>query len=154
MKNCPNCNFENPDESSFCTNCGAPLNGQPAYQPQYEPAPNPYDHTDDIEEADIRSNKLFAMCCYLLGPVGVIIGLLAARDSRFLRFHIRQSLGFVILNVILSLVMGLLVWTILVPIAGGVLMAILLVVRAAAFVDAARGKAVDAWLLRSFSFLK
>ena len=94
------------------------------------------------------------MCCYLLGPVGVIIGLLAARDSRFLRFHIRQSLGFVILNVILSLVMGLLVWTILVPIAGGVLMAILLVVRAAAFMDAARGKAVDAWLLRSFSFLK
>ena len=66
----------------------------------------------------------------------------------------RQSLGFMLLNVVLLLASVLLSWTIVVPLIGGVFLAIFLVVRILAFVDAAKGKAVDAWLLRSFSFLK
>ncbi len=46
---CPNCGFQNSDDSRFCAGCGAPINGaaepqaqtqnyQQTYQPQYQPA--------------------------------------------------------------------------------------------------------------------
>ncbi len=152
MKNCPNCNAENEDNSAFCCNCGAPMNGQPAYCPPVKP--NPWDHTADYDADDIADTKLFAMCCYLLSVPGILVALLARPKSRYLEYHIRLSLKFMILNIILGLIMGLLAWTVVVPIAGAVCMAILLVLRAIVFVDVCRGKAADPWLIRSIPFLK
>ena len=151
MRNCPNCNFPNPDESAFCTNCGAPLNGQPAYQPTF--VPNPYDHTGDFDEKDIKDNKLFAMCGYLFSVGGILLALLAAKDSPYTMFHVRQALKFAVLNLLITLAMGVLAFTFVVPAAGIVLLVMLLVVRFVAFVNVCKGKAIEPWLVRSMSFL-
>lgn len=152
MKTCPNCGTENNDNSAFCSNCGAPMNGQPAYQPPVKPSP--WDHTAEFDEKDISENKIFALSCYALSVPGILIALLASPKSPYTAFHVREALKFVILNVVLGLVAGLLAWTVLAPIAAGILAVILLVVRAISFVDVCRGKALEPWLIRHLSFLK
>ncbi len=151
MKNCPNCNAANDDSAAFCSNCNAPLNGQPVYRPSV--TANPWDHTADYDKQDIADTKIFALCCYLLSVPGILISLLARPKSRYLEYHIRLSLKFMLLNVALGLVMGALAWTVVVPIAGAILMAVLLVLRVIAIIDVCQGKAVDPWLIRNIPFL-
>ena len=153
MKTCPNCHFENPDESAFCSNCGAPMNGQPAYQPPCQPMPKPWDHTEDYEEEDILSHRLLALSCYVLGIPGILIALLAGKESQYLQFHIQEALKFSIVDVILGFLGILLCWTFVVPIAAGVLLAILLISRAIAIVDVCRNKVMEPFLIRSLKFL-
>ena len=152
MKNCPICNAPNEENAAFCANCGAPLNGQAGYQPPYQVSP--WDHTAEFSPEDISKNKIFAMSCYLLSALGILIALLAGQKSEYSMFHVRQALKFTIVDILLGIVMALLFWTILVPIVGGILMLVLLVVRIIAFFDVCRGRAVEPWLIRSLSFLK
>ena len=153
MKNCPNCHAENPDEAGFCASCGAPMNGQPAYQPYTEPAISPFDHTKDYEAEDIAKNKVLAMCSYLLSLPGVLLALLAGRDSQYNLFHVRQALKITVLEVLMGLFSALLCWTIVVPVVCGILLVILLVLRIIAFVTVCQGKATEVWLIRSLKFL-
>ena len=153
MRNCPNCNFENPEESAFCSRCGAPMNGQPAYQPQYQPIPSPWDHTKDYDEQDIHENKLYAMSCYLLSVVGILISLFAAPDSAYVKFHIHQAMKLTILEMLVGLLSAILCFTVIVPIAGAVLELILVIVQLVAFADVCRNKAVEPWLARNMKFL-
>lgn len=153
MKTCPNCHFESPDEAAFCPKCGAPMDGQPAYQPEFVPKVNPYDHTKDFEAQDIADGKLYALSCYLLSVAGILIALIGAKDSPYVRFHLRNSLKIILCNAALALVSALLCWTIVVPIAGAVFMAILFVVRLVAVVDVCKNQAIEPWLIRSLKFL-
>ena len=154
MKTCPNCHAELDDSNAFCSNCGAPLNGQPQYQPPMEPIINPYDHTEDYEETDIQANRLYAMLCYLLGPVGVIIALLAGSGSAYLKFQMRNALRFIVLEAVTLVLTLVLCWTFVVPILGGIGMALILVAKVIAFVEVCRSKVMDPWLIRSISFLQ
>lgn len=66
-----------------------------AYYGQYNAqnrntAPN--DHTAEFGTEDIAGNKIFAVVVYLMGIVGIIIALLAAKSSRYVLFHVRQAL--------------------------------------------------------------
>ena len=105
-----------------------PPYGMPYRQPYAVPIPDPADHTAEFDPADIRENKLYAILIYLTSFVGIVIGLLAAKDSAFVKFHVRQAVKLMICELLLTLIVAFLFWTIIVPIAGGICLVILGVV--------------------------
>ncbi len=184
MKVCPNCHNAVDDNVTFCPNCGANVGAQqpqqqrpqqqqyqqpqqqysqPQYQqyqqqyqqrPQYASIPNPYDHTSQFTAEDVSANKLPALLVYALGAVGIVIALLAGKDSEFAKFHARQGMKIVLLETVLAVATAVLFWTLLVPLAGSVCIVILLVVRIICFCQVCSGKAVEPPIVRSFTFLK
>lgn len=169
MKVCPICHSQNGDDSYYCTMCGnrlpddiQPMPYQPqaqqtSYQMPYQqpiPVYNPYDHTAEFEAQDVAKNKLYAMVMYLLSVVGILIALLGAKDSAYVQFHLRQSLKFVIVETLLGLLAGLLFFTIIVPIAAGVALAVVEVIRFITFFQVCGGKAKEPAIIRSLGFLK
>ena len=174
MKNCPKCNSLLQNEAMFCTNCGTPIQQPQQAQNQYNAQPNnaqmpnqppyvqqvtaydPYDHTADFDENDVRENKTFALLMYLTSIIGVIIALLVnkTQDSAYLKFHIKQVLNIFIIETLVSVLSALLCWTCIAPFAGAVCVIILLVVTAICFVKTAQNKSIEAPIIRSFKFLK
>lgn len=138
--------------------------GQGGYAPYQNGPQNPYppmppvyasnDHTADFDQEDISKNKVTAMAAYLLGTLGIIISLLAASDSPYASFHSRQALKLEIVAVLLGICSLVLCWTIVVPIAGFICMAIVFVVRIICFFQVCSGKAKDAAIIGSLPFLK
>ena len=167
MKNCPNCHNQAKEDALFCPVCGTMLDVVPQPDPDYfqmknQPAPvtipvvkvpDTYDHTDDFSTDDIRESKLSCMCVYLLDFVGVIIALLMYPNSKFTKFHIRQSLKFTVLEVLIALASVLLCWTFIVPIAGMIALVVLSVLKLICFADVCKGQAKDAPIIRNIKFL-
>ena len=161
MKICPNCAAQCSDENRFCTICGTQLPEAPqaaptAFPTYYQPAApmaDPYDRTHEFEEADIHGNKLYAMAIYLLGLAGVFIALLGAKESAYVQFHVKQMLKFSIVELLLGICAAVLFFTILVPIAAGVCLTILEVIRIIAFFQVCGNKAKEPAIIRSLGFL-
>ncbi|HJD21119.1 MAG TPA: zinc ribbon domain-containing protein [Candidatus Gemmiger faecigallinarum] len=181
MKHCPHCGNQIKDEAAFCPYCGSRFEqpgsvGDSAQgQPQsgtpggYPPQPNvvmvaPYDHTREYAAQDVSDNKVFCMVIYLMGVIGVIIGVLASHDSPYVRFHVRQALKCTVLEALLALCLiaaallcvtvVLLPLGILAALVVAVMYVILLVVRVICFVEICMGKAVEPPIVRSLGFLK
>ena len=180
---CPKCGSEMPDDSAFCTRCGAslhtgtqenqnsqggPQQGNPqgnngAYygnpqmnngMPYGQPYVDPKDHSAEFDGKDIAEHKLFAMLPYLLGILGTIVALLVAKDSPYVGFHVREGIRILVLEVLLGLITVVFCWTVVVPIAAAVCFIILLVVRIISFVNVCNGKAKEAAIVSNFGFLK
>ena len=170
---CPKCGSEMPDDSTFCTRCGASLhtgtqenqnsqgtpygygnpqmnNGMPYGQPYVDPK----DHSTEFDGKDIAEHKLFAMLPYLLGILGTIVALLVAKDSPYVGFHVREGIRILVSEVLLGLITVVFCWTVVVPIAAAVCFIILLVVRIISFVNVCNGKAKEAVIVSNFGFLK
>ncbi len=128
----------------------APQYGQ--YQ-QYA-APDPYDHTSEFDAADISENKVVCMLLYLLGVPGVIIALLSQQDSAYVKFHLRWALRFLVVEILLTVIAAVFVWTFIVPIAASVCVVIVFVLKVIAFFQICSGKAKDPAIIRSLGFLK
>ncbi len=126
------------------------MNGGMAQQSYYDPK----DHTAEYSQKDISDNKVMAMVPYLLGTIGVIIALLASRESPYTYFHVRQSLKITVCSALVGIISALLFWTVLVPIAGGICMVILIVVRIISFFQVCSGTAKEAAIIGSFNFLR
>ena len=181
MKTCPVCNAQLQDNAQFCTNCGsrfeqpgaqqaqpqqeqaqqqaAPQQPYGQQQPPYGYAPvyapvNPWDHTAEFDAQDISDNKLFAILPYLLSVMGLIIALLAARDSKFTWFHIRQAVKLMVCQVLLGIIAAVLAITIVIPIAAGICIIILEVINIICFFNTCAGKAKEAPIVRGLGFLK
>lgn len=154
MKLCPKCNMQLEDSAAFCPNCGTQFipNATVTHQP-YVPV-DTSDHTTEFDYADIAENKLYAAICYLLSAFGIIIALLAAKDSPFVKFHVRQSLKLTICALLVALISVVLFFTIIVPLAAGVCAVILAVVEIICFFRALSGRAVEAPIVKGLSFLK
>ena len=163
MKICPSCHAQVEDSASFCNLCGAPLGEaapqsnvpayapQPGYQAGFQP---PFDHTAEFDPKEISDNKIFAAMCYIMGALGAIIALLAARESGFVMFHVRQSLKLAVVDILLGILSVVFFWTILIPIAGGILAFILLIVRIISLFQVFCGKAKEPAIIRSLKFLR
>ena len=181
---CPKCGSKMPDDSAFCTRCGASLHtgtqenqnsqgtpygyGNPqgnngAYygnpqmnngMPYGQPYVDPKDHSAEFDGKDIADHKLFAMLPYLLGILGTIVALLVAKDSPYVGFHVREGIRILVSEVLLGLITVVLCWTVVVPIAAAVCFIILLVVRIISFVNVCNGKAKEAAIVSNFGFLK
>lgn len=134
-----------------------PPQGNPV-PPQYNTAPvvNPYDHTAEFDPNDVHDNKIFAILCYLTGLVGIVVALLARSsvNSPYLSFHIKQALKIAITTTLVSILTVLLCWTCIVPVAGGVCVAILEVVSIICFFQTCSNKSIEAPIVRSLPFLK
>lgn len=94
------------------------------------------------------------MASYILGFVGIVIALLAAQDSKFAMFHARESLKLQVANSLVLILMVVLSWTVIVPIAGLVAFAVILVVTVICFFRAAKGQAKTAPIVGSLKLFK
>lgn len=155
----------------FCTTCGAQwtppvpqpgmqggYQGQGGYQDQGGYAYGagyamPYDHTAEFTQQDIHDNKVFCLCMYLMGVVGVIIAMLGSHDSPYTAFHVRQSLKITVAQTLTGVASLLLCWTIVVPLAGVCFIGVLSVVRIICFFRICNGKAIEPPIVRSIGFL-
>lgn len=179
MKTCKQCGAELNDNVLFCTKCGTKMEEQEAnanfafqgqgnqqnmgggyvntnpnpYQ-QYAMPIDPYDHTAEFDPKDISDNKVLAMLVYLMGPVGIIIALLASNTSKYTAFHVRQALKFQVISILAGLVTLILFWTIIVPVAVGILSIALWVCKIIAFFSICKGKACEPHIIRKFNFLR
>lgn len=149
MKNCVKCNAPIEDDAVFCPVCGAAQTAGQAAAAQ-----DPFDHTAEFDAKDISDNKVISMLVYLLGPIGIIIALLASNTSKYAAFHVRQSLKFTVVEILLSICTALLFWTIIVPIAAGGFAIFLMVVKIICFFQICKGQAKEPVFIRSLGFLR
>ena len=133
-----------------------PMPGQGAPYQQYAQAPvfDPYDHTAEFSPKDISDNKVIAILVYLMGTIGVIIALLASKESPYVAFHLRQGLKFLVVEVLVGIVSAVLFFTLIVPIAGGIFLIVLWVIKIICFFQICCGKAKEPAIIRSLGFLK
>ena len=118
MKTCNNCGAQVEDVAKFCPECGFKFG---AIAEPRAAVTDIYDHTSEFSPEDIANNKLYAILMYCVSLMGIIIGLLAAGDSPYVRFHVKQSLKLFICEVLLGLITAALFWTVIVGIVGGIL---------------------------------
>ena len=133
-----------------------PMPGQGAPYQQYAQAPvfDPYDHTAEYSPKDISDNKVIAILVYLMGTIGIIIALLASKESPYVAFHLRQGLKFLAVEVLVGIVSAVLFFTVIVPIAGGIFLIVLWVIKIICFFQICSGKAKEPAIIRSLGFLK
>ena len=164
MKICPNCHAQLDDSSIFCTSCGTQFGAVPPQQnaippqqnavppqPAFAPAYDPYDHTAEFDPKDISDNKVFAMICYLMGFIGIIVALLATNSSKYAMFNVRQALKIEVASIlsIFVLIIPFLGW-----IAFPILQGIIWVIKIISFFQICSGKAKEPAIIRSFGFLR
>lgn len=171
MKTCPNCHAQLDDNAIFCTACGTQFGAVPPQQnaippqqnaippqqnavppqPAFAPAYDPYDHTAEFDTKDISDNKVFAMICYLMGFIGIIVALLATNSSKYAMFHVRQALKIEVASIlsIFVLIIPFLGW-----IAFPILQGIIWVIKIISFFQICSGKAKEPAIIRSFGFLR
>ena len=156
MKVCTKCGASLEDSAAFCNVCGQPMGAAaPGATPVYAaPAFDPYDHTSEFEVKDISDNKVIAMLVYLLGVAGIIIALLASSTSAYVAFHVRQSLKFLVVEVLTALVSAVLCWTIIVPFAAGIFLFVLGICKIICFFSICKGHAKEAPIICKFAFLR
>jgi len=145
---CPGCGKEVPEGFAFCPECGSSVTGA-AKKPV-----NIYDHTEEFDAADVSENKCYALLGYLLGIAGIVVALLAGKNSPFLQFHIRQIIKFTIVTAILGIIAGVLCWTVVIPIAAGICLAIVFILKIISFVRICNGKSIEPAIIRDLGFLK
>lgn len=162
---CPKCGAQVNDNSSFCTSCGnsigggnpqmgAPMGNPQMGMPQQVYYVNPTDHTAEFDAKDISDNKVMAMMPYLMGTIGIIIALLASRESAYAYFHVRQALKLTVVTTLLGIISGILLWTFIVPLVGAICVVIVFVIRIICFFQVCGGKAKEPAIISSLGFLK
>ena len=107
---------------------------------------------DAADHVLVNSTK--SMVGHLLGAAGVIIALLGSQSSPYAGFHVRQSLKFTVVDILLGIISAVLFWTFLIPVACGICYAVLFVVRIICFFSICKGQAKEPPIIRSLGFLR
>ena len=112
---------------------------------------DPYDHTAEFDPKDISDNKVFAMLCYLMDFIGIIVALLATHSSKYTMFHVRQALKITVVSIlsVFVLIIPFLGW-----IAFPILQGIIWVIKIISFFQICSGKSKEPAIIRSFGFLR
>ncbi len=153
MLTCKQCGAQLEDGANNCTNCGAPVEA-PAQQNQpvdlsekFNELNNTADTTAEYDAQDIEKNKIMAVLAYIL----FFIPLLAAKDSKFARFHANQGLVLFLGGLISSVVAVIpVIGWIIAPIAG----LAVTVLAVLGIINALNGKAKELPLIGKFRILK
>ena len=113
----------------------------------------PFDHTSEFTQEDIHENKVFCLAIYVMGVVGIIIAMIGSRESPYTAFHVRQALKLTVIEAVTGIASAALFWTVIVPIAGGIFLTILFVIRIICFVRICKGLAIEPPIVRGIGFL-
>lgn len=150
MKTCPKCGNQLDDSMKFCNNCGSPVDDAKAATPATT-TNFVGDHTAEFSAEEVSKNKVFALVCYCFSVLGVVLAMLACKDSEYVMFHARNSLK-------ISVCMALVAFANIVPFLGtlvcGVCEIILTVCIIICFVNTAKGLSKDAPIVGGFGFLR
>ena len=150
MAFCSKCGSEVPEGTAFCPSCGAQV-GAGVSASVMVPE---WDHTAEFTPEDVSNGKLFAMLSYLTGLLGIVLTYLGAKDSAYAMFHAKEALKINVCMILVGLASGLLSWTCIVPIAGGIAICILTVLCFIGFFSVCKGNAKELPILRGMAFLK
>ena len=153
MLTCKQCGTQVEDGVMNCTNCGAPIEA-PVQQNQpidlsekFNEFNNTADTTAEYDAQDIEKNKVMAVLAYIL----FFIPLLAAKDSKFARFHANQGLVLFLGGIIASVVAVIpVIGWIIAPIAG----LVITVLAVIGIINALNGKAKELPVIGKFKILK
>ncbi len=153
MLTCKQCGTQIEEGVKHCTNCGAPIEA-PVQQNQpidlsekFNEFNNTADTTSEYDAQDIEKNKVMAVLAYIL----FFIPLLAAKDSKFARFHTNQGLVLFLGGIIASVaaVIPVIGW-IVAPIAG----LVITVLAVIGIINALNGRAKELPVIGKFKILK
>ena len=153
MLTCKQCGTQVEDGVMNCTNCGAPIES-PVQQNQpvdlsakFNEFNNTADTTSEYDAQDIEKNKVMAVLAYIL----FFIPLLAAKDSKFARFHTNQGLVLFLGGIIASVVAAIpVIGWIIAPIAG----LVITVLAVIGIINALNGRAKELPVIGKFKILK
>lgn len=115
MAFCSKCGSKIPADVQFCTNCGTPCEAAPV-------------NTAPAADPDIQKNKALAVLCYIGGFL--LVPLIAAHDSPYVRFHLNNGLWLLICYLICACV----------PFVGWAAVVVLFVFNIIGIVRCAQGK--------------
>ena len=140
---CPKCGTQIPENDHYCPTCGEPVISASS-------VPDESDHTAMFEEEDIRRTNILSALCYL-SFLFVILGLLIEPNSKFLRYHINQSIILYIFGILCGLVaiIPFLGW--IAAVIGSVACVVFMVMG---ILRAFKGQAKDLPIIGSLKFLK
>ena len=153
MLTCKQCGTQVEDGVMNCTNCGASIEA-PVQQNQpvdlsekFNEFNNTADTTSEYDAQDIEKNKVMAVLAYIL----FFIPLLAAKDSKFARFHTNQGLVLFLGGIIASVVAVIpVIGWIVAPIAG----LVITVLAVIGIINALNGRAKELPVIGKFNILK
>ena len=153
MLTCKQCGTQVEDGVMNCTNCGAPIEA-PVQQNQpidlsekFNEFNNTADTTAEYDAQDIEKNKVMAVLAYIL----FFIPLLAAKDSKFARFHTNQGLVLFLGGIIASVVAVIPVIGWIVALIAGLVITVLAIIG---IINALNGKAKELPVIGKFKILK
>lgn len=140
---CKNCGNEIPDDVSFCPVCGKAKSIT-------ENAFDEGDHTAEFAQEDIERTHLLSAVCYL-SFIFIIIALLLEPNSKFLRYHINQSILIYLLGVAsaAAMIVPFIGWII-----GGVASVASLIFTIMGIVRAFKGEAKDTPIIGKYTIVK
>ena len=163
MAFCKNCGAELPEGAAFCSNCGAKaetvvsavaeqLENQNDFSEKFNEKFNEFTNTENTtskyDPADIEANKFIALISYI--GLLFIVPLVAAKDSKFARFHANQGLVLFIAGIILGALN-------IIPILGTIVCVIgefvVFVLAIIGIINAAKGEAKELPLIGKFKIL-
>lgn len=153
MLTCKQCGTQVEDGVMNCTNCGAHIES-PVQQNQpidlsekFNEFNNTADTTSEYDAQDIEKNKVMALLAYII----FFIPLLAAKDSKFARFHTNQGLVLFLGGIIASVVAVIpVIGWIIAPIAGLVITVLAII----GILNALNGRAKELPVIGKFKILK
>ena len=153
MLTCKQCGTQAEDGVKYCTNCGAPIevpvqqNTPVDLSEKFSELNNTADTTSEYDAQDIEKNKVMAVLAYIL----FFIPLLAAKDSKYARFHANQGLILFLGGIISSVVAAIpVIGWIIAPVAG----LVITILAVLGIINALNGRAKDLPLVGKFKILK
>ena len=126
MKYCPHCGAEIADDVRFCPTCGKEID-----PPVVVVEPDP-----QFDAQDIADNRMLAMLGYLTCGILPMIG---CRNSAFAMHHVNQAPWIFIGSIVVSVAMGVLAFTVIVPVLGVACLIALFVFEIMGIVPALKG---------------
>ncbi len=172
MTYCGKCGKQMDEGLKFCPACGAATEipqAEPAQQTQavqndfsqkIQNLGNTADTTTEFDAADINQNKAMAILAYF-GPL-VLIPILAAKDSKFARYHSNQGLVLLLAAIaygiaysILSSIILAISWRLYFVVSIiGLVSLVITILAVIGIINAASGRAKELPLIGKFKILK
>ena len=102
MAFCRNCGQNIPDQATFCSHCGTPVNNTAAPQQNAQQYTTGNSVAGGFNPADVQENKVMGVLSYI--SLLVLIPIFAAKDSEYARYHAKQGTKLCILSISYSII--------------------------------------------------